>query len=792
VHAMRVRDWVCLIVCVIVFAVSSPSPLSAIPTTGSPPAPPLRLVGDKDYPPLTYLDSGIAKGLDVDIARAVAARLGRDVRIDLMEWSEAQRQVLRGNADGLLSMSVSDERRLLYDFTEPTLTREFGWYVRRGEAALPGTADVLSRRVGVTPGGYPRQFLEARGANQLVLIANYDDGMRRVAAGTLDAVAADSWVAAHVIEGHEIRGIRLTGVPFAALAGGMAFRKGSGAPIPEIDDAIRRMKTDGTLAAIQVRWRPDEVVFVTEGRLRRIVQITGSVLLLLSVTATGAWAYGNRRQTRARQRVQSALAESQHRLQMALSAAEMGTWRWVPSTNEGTRDSNLNRMLGLDAVESTQPVSDFLDRVHHDDRAPLQADLERAIRERNTCAIDFRVVRPDGTVRWLRVKGRPYFNSAGELSYLTGAAIDITERRQIDQRAHLLAHALRSANDCITITDTNERLIYVNDAFLRTYGYTEDEIIGQHVSILRAADADTSIVKALSETNAADGWRGEFWNKSKTGRVFPVSLAASMVRDERGRVVAVVGVARDETARNELESQLRQAQKMEAIGRLAAGVAHDFNNLIMVILASCEDGSATPGLPPSIMQLFDDVRAAAESAASLTGQLMTFSRGDVGQPSVINWNDVIVQARRMIDRLVTSGIDLQVRCEPELGHVVADGVQLQQVLINLVVNARDAMPNGGQLVVETKNVNVDHTDLTQPRVPPGRYVLLAVTDTGRGMDQDTLARAFEPFFTTKAAGKGMGLGLSTVYGIVKQSGGMIWADSAPGCGTTVTIYLPRT
>ena len=789
----RVPEWVSLFVfvCVFVFAVSAQAPLLARPATDATPPPPLRLLGDKDYPPLTYLESGVAKGLDVDIARAVGARLGRDVRIELMEWSEAQQQVLRGDADGLLSMSVADERRMLYDFTEPTLTREFGWYVRRGESPVPGTG-AESRRVGVTPGGYPRQFLEARGATHLILVGNYEDGLRRVAAGTLDAVAADNWVAAHLIQRREIRGIRFTGVPFAALPGAMAFAKGSGAPVADINDAIRRMKADGTLTAIQHRWRPHEVIFFTEGRVRRIVQLAGGMVLLLAFSAAGVWSHGWRRQVRARQQVQSALADSQHRLQTALSAAQMGIWRWVPATDEGTRDANLNAMLGLEAVDTTQPVADFLNRVHADDRAALRAELERASRARETCAMDFRVVRPDGTVRWLRGKGRSYFDDAGEISYMTGAVLDVTERKQIDERAYLLAHALESANECITISDTDERLIYVNDAFLRTYGYARDEVLGRHVSILRAVDAETSIVEALSTTNEPRGWRGQVWNKTRSGRVFPVSLAASMVRDEGGRIIAAVGVARDETARTELEGQLRQAQKMDAIGRLAAGVAHDFNNLLMVILAGCEEGSAIPGLPREVTDVFTDVRRAGESALALTRQLLTFSRREVVRPSVVDLNEVVAETRPILDRLITNDVVLQARCAPQLGRVVADAGQLQQVVVNLAVNARDAMPNGGRLVIETRNVSVDQTDLTHPRIPPGHYVQLAVMDTGHGMDPDTLARAFDPFFTTKTAGKGTGLGLSTVYGIVKQSGGLIFADSAPGFGTTVTIYLPRT
>jgi len=627
-----VRISVCLFI-----AISSCSPVLAGPAADAEPAPPLRLVGDKDYPPLTYLDSGVPKGLDVDIARALAGRLRRELRIELMDWSEAQRQALRGDADGVLSMSITSERQALYDFAEPTVTHEFGWFVRRGEGPVPGTADVESRRVGVTAGGYPRQFLEARGAGRLVLIGNYEDGLERVADGTLDAVAADSWVAASVIQRRGLTGIRFNGVPFAALPGAIAFRKGGGAAIGDINAAIRQMKDDGTLAAIRNRWRPDEMVFVSEGRLRRILEVAGSVVVLAALAVSGAWTYGWRRQLRA--------------------------------------------------------------------------------------------------------------------------------RRQSDERASLLAHALQSANDCITISDTDERLMYVNEAFLRTYEYDEHEIIGQHVSILRAADADTSIVKALTETGAADGWRGEVWNKSKTGRVFPVSLAASMVRDERGKVIAAIGVARDETARTRLESQLRQAQKMDALGRFAAGIAHDFNNLLHIVLACCEDGVATRLLPPKAGVLFDEARAAAESASVLIRQLTTVSRPETARPRVVDLNRVVEDTRRLIERLTTGTVDVQVRCDPHLGRVVADAVLLQQVLVNLTVRARDAMPSGGRLSIETKNV--------------GDRVRLAVSDTGAGMDT-----AVRPDGDT-------GVGLSTVYGIVERAGGVIRVESEPDAGTTFTIDLPR-
>ena len=752
----------------------------------------LRLVGDRDYPPLTHLDAGDPAGLDVDIARTVADRLGLDLRIELMDWNAAQAEVREGRADGLLALSVTDERLTHYDFVRPTVVREFGLFVRRSDLVIRGIADLAHARVGVTAGGYPRAFLTGRHAGTLVLIDNYEDGFARVRAGTLDAVAADTWVAAYTLQQRHIPDIRLAGPPFATLEGGLAFGKGRGRLAADINAAIERLEADGTLGAIRKRWRPHEVVFVTRQRVTGILQLTASALVLVIGATAGAWLRTRRGDRRAHERMQAALIENQRRLQAALSAADMGTWRWIPATDMETRDASLNRMLGLQPAESTQPAREFLALIHEDDRARVRAEFERAVRDGNTCTSDFRVVRPDGAIQRLRARGKPFFTESGELSYVTGVTKDMTERMRVDERLTLLAHALESANDCITITDLQDRLLFVNRAFLRTYEYTESEIVGQPVDILRSGDTDESVLAEMSEATKKDGWRGEIWNQSKSGRVFPVSLATSMVRDEHGRAIAAVGVARDESVRHELESQLRKAQQLDAVGRLAAGVAHDFNNLLMVIMSSCEDAMLLPGVDDRVRLDFEDVYAAAEAASALTRQLLAFGGRQVLQPRVLNLNDVLASTQRILTRLIGNEIDLLVRTEPALGHTMADAVQLQQVVVNLAINARDAMPDGGRMIIQTRNVTLGFEDVRQhPQMSPGPYVVLVVSDTGAGMDKATLARIFEPFFTTKQAGKGTGLGLSTVYGIVKQCGGFIWAYSEPGLGAAFHVYLPR-
>src|SRR5208337_2507309 len=258
-----------------------------------------------------------------------------------------------------------------------------------------------------------------------------------------------------------------------------------------------------------------------------------------------------------------------------------------------------------------------------------------------------------------------------------------------------------------------------------------------------------------------------------------------------GKRVRLV-VAQDISERRHLEQQLRQSQKMEAIGRLAGGVAHDFNNLLMVIKGHTE--LLLNVLPPSdhIARKIEQIDRSADRATALTRQLLAFSRMQVLQPQVINLNSIVAEMGKLLPRLIGEDVELVVRAEQQLGAIRADASQMEQIIMNLAVNARDAMPGGGKLVIETKNADLDQTyTASHPLMKPGAYIRITVSDTGCGMDAETQSHIFEPFFTTKEKGKGTGLGLATVYGIVKQSGGFIWVYSELGKGTCFKIYLPR-
>jgi signal transduction histidine kinase/CheY-like chemotaxis protein len=279
---------------------------------------------------------------------------------------------------------------------------------------------------------------------------------------------------------------------------------------------------------------------------------------------------------------------------------------------------------------------------------------------------------------------------------------------------------------------------------------------------------------------------------TKAGEERLISWHNTVLRDAQNKPIGTLSIGEDITEHARLEAQLRQSQKMEAVGRLAGGIAHDFNNLLTVILGTTELLLTEAESSDPLHEDLAEIKSAGERAAGLTRQLLAFSRQQLLEPRVIDLNVLITNIERMLGRII--GEDVQLRALPAegLGSVIADPGQIEQVLLNLAVNSRDAMPQGGTLTIETGNAELDE-DYAHAHVPvtPGRYVMLAVTDTGTGMDAATRARIFDPFFTTKPTGKGTGLGLATVYGIVKQSGGVIWLYSEPGRGTTFKIYLPR-
>jgi PAS domain S-box-containing protein len=370
---------------------------------------------------------------------------------------------------------------------------------------------------------------------------------------------------------------------------------------------------------------------------------------------------------------------------------------------------------------------------------------------------------------------------------------DLSDRKRAEVTRGLLASIVESSDDAILSTTVEGLITSWNVGAQQLYGYSAEEIMGEPVSRLTPQSGQQEDATILSRVRRGESVRHhETLGAHKDGHPIDVSLAVSPLRGGTGAIIGASRIARDISVRRLLEQQLRQSQRIEAVGRLAGGIAHDFNNILSAIIGFAE--LVRPAV--TIAEASADLRQvidAAERGAALTRQLLAFSRQQLLQPQVLDLNDVVREMQPLLTRLIGEDITLQDALDSSLGPVRADKSQIEQIIMNLAVNARDAMPNGGHLTIETANVYLDehyvrdgHTGAAM-----GPHVMIAVTDTGSGIDPATQDRIFEPFFTTKELGKGTGLGLSTVFGIVKQSGGSIWVYSEPGRGTTFKIYLPR-
>ncbi|MEW5804809.1 MAG: PAS domain S-box protein [bacterium] len=496
------------------------------------------------------------------------------------------------------------------------------------------------------------------------------------------------------------------------------------------------------------------------------------------------------------------LSKNQKQMANAQRLAHMGSWEWDIAADTMSWSEELGEIFGVRAQEKDLSFHQCLAKIiHPDDRNYVKGLFEKACHDREPFEYQHRIVRPDGSVRVVRGRGEVVFDDAGGKPLkIIGFSQDITEAKKAEDAMRTQAQIVDQVHDAVISTDLDGYVTSWNKGAERLYGYTKEEALERHISFLYPEDDQDDVLQnqVIAPFKEKGTHELETRTKRKTGEDIHVHLSLSFLRDNDGNIIGIVGSSMDITGRKRAEEerariqvQLHQSQKMEAIGILAGGVAHDFNNLLTTIQGYIS--LAMMRIPDSdpVSRDLNQVRQAAGKAANLTRQLLLFSRKQPMEPSSLDLNETVHDLLKMFYRLIGEDITITTDLKSDLWPVLADEGTIEQVIMNLIVNAKDAMPQGGYLTIKTENITLNEENARAiPDGRTGKFVCLAIEDTGCGMDAKTTERIFEPFFTTKGVGKGTGLGLSVVYGIVKHHEGWINVWSEEGKGSIFRIFLP--
>jgi len=499
-----------------------------------------------------------------------------------------------------------------------------------------------------------------------------------------------------------------------------------------------------------------------------------------------------------RKRAEETLRSSERMLKSAEATAHLGYYEIDVLTGEATWSDETFRIFGLDPSAGEPTVETYQTLIHPGDAAMLYERFGESVRDQTPFDLTYRILHSSGEIRHVHSIGRVETDPAGAAVKMFGTLQDISERKQIEESLRRTQFAVDHSADYVYWISPEGRFVYANDSACNRLGYSRDEVLGMSVWDISLGTSPEGWSALWAKVRQQGALTLETQHRTRSGEIFPVEIRANYFEYEGWEldfcsVRDITDRKRAEETLRESEEQLRQSQKMEAIGQLAGGIAHDFNNLLAAILGYSDLLLANEELADSpIREDVEEIKHAADRASALTKQILAFSRRQTLRPTVVSLNKALDEMEPLLRRTLGEDIDFVSLRAPDPGNVEADVHQLEQVILNLAVNARDAMAVGGRLTLETGNAELDQKYCrVHPEATPGSYVTLSVSDTGVGMDDATRERIFEPFFTTKPPGEGTGLGLATVYGIVRQSHGTVSVESELGKGTSFRIYLPR-
>ncbi len=776
------------------------------PPAGEGPPPQFRVFSFASFRPYAFFENGDGKGLAMDVARELAQRLHRSLDVMPLDLLQAEERLARGEADALFPMAKLSGTTDTFDFSDPVYQLHFAIFTSGSRSDIVDASDLRGLRVGVTASGFGRHFLQGDPAVHLVPMNDYAHGIALLEAGEVDAVIADRWVGASEIAARSIHDLRVVAHDVATIPAQFMVTKGNTALLAAINDGLRNMREDGTIERLREQWRPPDVAFVPGASVNWPVIIGGFAVLVLLLAAMGTWTIVLRREVALRREREREIATLHQRLAIATQAGGIGIWDWDVVCDVLVWDDEMFRLYGETKQEFGATFAAWVQTFHPEDRARVEADVRGALAGERPFNVEFRICRPDGTIRVIRAHAETFRDAAGRPRRMVGVNQDITVRQQAEvalvQSAERLRVALAASRLGIWRHDVRTRTVEWDERTRAIFGLSGDEPApaGEAFLPLVMEEDRARVLDSWTRARGGEPYHVRFRARRRDGAIRDIESHGMLHVDADGQPEWVIGVANDVTEvvraaeeAGHLRDQLLQSQKMETLGTLAASIAHDFNNLLTGINGFVELGAGSLAPDHEARGFLHNARQGVSQASDLVRRILQFSRRSSGSRRVpVRLDDLVRDTAPLISGVLPPNIGLLVQAGSNVAPVLADAVQMQQILMNLCVNGAHAIGGrDGTLRITVGMCEVTETGgPTRSGVPVGRYVRLAVTDTGSGMDEATVEKIFDPYFTTKRSGEGTGLGLAVVRGIAADHAAVIGVQSAVGQGSTFEILFP--
>jgi PAS domain S-box-containing protein len=764
-----------------------------------------RIGWELDAPFQTTGSDGQPKGLAIDVVREAARRRG--IRLQWIHKPEGGEAALRGQTVDLWPfLTVTPERTKILHISEPFLETEHCLLVPAA-SSFQCVRDLAHATVSLhgMPMTHKWRHTVLPEARPLA-VATTGDAVSQVCKGNADAAFLDEYTAIQAfLSGGSCADVplRWINVPGSVARLGIGSTFANSLAADAIRDEIGVMAAEGTMQNTLGQWgymsglhlKIFQELWNARQREMRL-ELGIALFALLAAMASWLALRAHRERDRA-QRAERSQRGTEERLRLLAANLTQMVLAYDMDRKLTYANPAVQTLIGYSPEELAS--THFIDGIHSEDRERMLALWDDLYQGKSFREVEYRLIAKDGTVKWVSATWGPIHDASGQQVGVQGGGQDITERKLAEEALRESERRFRGMLENVHLSalmlDLDGTITFCNDYVVSATGWAREELVGHPVtSFLLPEDRErvAGLIQSIKTDAGPSHWTAEPGILAKSGRVLRFRASTVVLRDAQGKPTGLANIGVDITEQHALQQQYLQSQKMEGLGRLAGGVAHDFNNLLTVINGYSDIVFRKLEERDPLRPKVDQVRKAGARGADLTRQLLTFSRKQVSQPKPLDLNLVVADCQEMWGRLLGEEIQLVIRLSSVIGQVMADAGQIHQVLMNLVVNARDAMPDGGTLVIETSNLEVDASYVAANReAVEGPHVLLAVSDTGVGMDEDIRRQVFEPFFTTKPVGEGSGLGLATVFGIVKQSKGWIDVYSEPGAGSTFKVYLPR-